>query len=194
MSMACDKSMIDSLIALGANLHHERASPAETLARSLGLLKAIPGVAVTRISPWYRTPAYPAGSGPDFVNGAAMLKSKLDSRKILSELHRVEAALGRERPVRWAPRVCDLDLLGHGDEVQPDVASLRRWMALDDAAAGEWSPDEMILPHPRMHLRAFVLVPLNDIAPDWVHPVLQLPVSALLARLAPEDVADVRPL
>ena len=158
------------------------------------MLEAKPRVRVVRRSRWYRTPAFPPGNGPDFVNGAAMLESELGPEQILSYLHEVEAELGRERPVRWAPRVCDLDLLAAGQSILPDVAEVSRWMNLDAAEAEGCAPDQLILPHPRLHLRAFVLVPLNDIAPDWVHPIPQLSVSALLSQLPPEEIAAVTAL
>ena len=183
--------MSELLIALGANLPGSHGDLRATLARALVLLEAKPRIRVVKRSRWYRTPAYPAGSGPDFVNGAAVLASDLEPERILAYLHEVEAELGRERPVRWAPRVCDLDLIAAGDRILPDVEEVSRWMRLDpDEAAGR-APDRLILPHPRLHSRAFVLVPINDIAPDWVHPVLQLPVSALLSRLPPEEIAEI---
>ena len=158
------------------------------------LLEAKPRIRVVRRSRWYRTPAYPPGSGPDFVNGAAVLSSDLEPDRILSCLHEVEAELGRERPVRWAPRVCDLDLIAAGDRILPDVEEMSRWMQLAPEEAAGQAPDRLILPHPRLHSRAFVLVPLSDIAPDWVHPVLQLSVRDMLSRLAPEEIDEVEPI
>ena len=186
--------MFELLIALGANLPKDESGLALTLTRALGLLEARAHIKVVRHSRWYSTPAYPPGSGPAFVNGAAALRSVLSPEEILHILHDVEAELGRERPVRWGPRVCDLDLLGAGQEILPDVASVKRWMSLDDQAAQESAPEQLVLPHPRLHLRAFVLVPLKDIAPGWYHPVLQLTVSEMLARLSPEETAMVKPL
>ena len=186
--------MSELLIALGANLLKDESDLASTLSRAIGLLEDNPQIEVVRRSRWYRTPAYPPGSGPDFVNGAAALKSDLRPCEILQILHEVEAVLGRERRQRWAPRVCDLDLLAAGELVQPDAASVRNWMELDDQFAQVRAPDHLILPHPRLHMRAFVLVPLNDIASTWRHPILQLTVSELLARLSPQEIAEVNPL
>lgn len=188
------ENMTDYLLALGANLPGNSGDVTSTLSRALELLKAFPHVEVAQRSRWFRTPAVPAGSGPDFVNGAASLRSTLPPDEILLKLHAVEQKLGRTRPERWAPRVCDLDLLGHGGAVLPDLASVQAWMSLSEAEAGARTPEHLILPHPRMHLRAFVIVPLCDIAPDWVHPVLQLPVATLLQRLSPEMRAGIEPL
>lgn len=186
--------MTEYLVALGANLARDTNDLTLTLAQALALLEDIPALSVSHVSRWYRTPAIPAGSGPDFVNGAAALNSDLSPDQILQILHGVEADLGRTRPERWAPRVCDLDLLAAGTAVLPDAASVERWMSLDESEAQARTPDQLILPHPRLHLRAFVLVPICDIAPDWMHPVLQLSVEDLRARLTPEMCAGIEPL
>ena len=109
-------------------------------------------------------------------------------------LHGVEDQLGRTRPVRWGPRVCDLDLLIHGDEIRPDVTAVRQWMALDDAAAANVVPDQLLLPHPRLHLRGFVLLPLQEIAADLRHPILGLTVREMAAGLPSEMLEGVEPL
>ena len=182
------------LIAMGANLAPEGGALSDTLDRALDLLGDVPGIAVARRSRWYRTPAYPPGSGPDFVNGAAALDSDLAPEELLAVLHGVEAELGRERPARWAPRTCDLDLIAIGDAILPDRPTLDRWMALDLGKAQSLVPPRLILPHPRMHERGFVLVPLADIAPDWRHPATGHSVAEMCATLPEADRAAIRPL
>ncbi len=171
------------LIALGANLPSPAGPPRATLEAALDALEA-EGVAVVGRSRWYRTPAFPPGAGPDFVNGAAALETDMAPQALLSALHRIERALGRDRRRRWAPRACDLDLLAWGAEVAPDAASVAGWIALDPAAQAERAPAGLVLPHPRLHERGFVLRPLADVAPDWVHPVLGRSVREMLAALA----------
>src|SRR5687768_8331003 len=124
------RSRLEHLIALGANLPSRVGPPVATLAAAQAALAAR-GLEVVRTSPWYRTPAFPAGAGPDFVNGAAALASILPPAAVLEALHAVERDLGRRRDRRWAPRVCDLDLLACGDAVLPDRATATRWMAAD---------------------------------------------------------------
>lgn len=181
------------LIALGANLPSPAGSPRDTLEAALAALDGGP-VAVAARSPWYRSPAFPAGAGPDFVNGAALLESTLAAAEILDALHGVEARLGREREERWAPRSCDLDLLAWDDRVLPDPATARDWIALAPDERQRRAPAGLVLPHPRLQDRGFVLRPLADVAPDWRHPLLGLNVREMLAALPADALAGMERL
>lgn len=186
--------MTKALISLGANV----ASPGHSLAGTLGdaLERVADGDRLTLVarSRWFRSPAFPPGSGPDFVNGAAAIETDLEPGEILARLHGVEAAFGRVRPARWAPRVCDLDLLACGDRILPDVQTLKRWMEIDLGEAQTVAPPRLILPHPRMHERAFVLMPLADVAPDWRHPLTGATVIEMLEALPEEARRPVEPI
>lgn len=181
------------LIALGANLPSDWGAPAETLAAALERLEQ-QGARVLKRSRWWRTPAFPAGSGPDFVNAAAALETELPPEGVLALLHAVETEMGRTRPTRWAPRVVDLDLIACADLIAPDRETAERWLRLDPAEAMKQAPEAMILPHPRLHERGFVLAPLNDVAPDWRHPLLGRTVAELLAALPVEALDGMAPL
>ena len=141
--------MTKAYVALGANLGH----PQESLQAALEDLRQTAGVGVTAVSSFYRT-APVESSGPDYVNAVAEVETTLAASELLHVLQRIENAHGRVRPagVVNAPRTLDLDLLLFGKDT---VATL-----------------ELAVPHPRMHLRAFVLVPLLEIAPDAVIPGL----------------------
>lgn len=164
------------LLGLGANLPSAtHGAPQATLAAALEALAA-EGVVVERLSPWYRSAPVPADDQPWYVNGVAAVTTRLGPTELLDVLHRIERRFGRVRRKRNEPRVLDLDLLDYDGLVQP---------------AGQ----RAILPHPRLHERAFVLLPLRDLAPAWRHPVLgdtveelvaALPAGQRVERIAPE--------
>lgn len=183
------------LIALGANLPNGAQFPAETLRAAVATLP-MNGLRVERLSRLFVTPAFPAGTGPDYVNAAARLRAApgMGPHEILAALHGVEAAFGRARVQRWGMRTLDLDLLAVGDRVLPDAETFCQWRELPPDRQVMAAPDRLILPHPRLQDRAFVLVPLYDVAPRWRHPVLGLTVGAMLRALPSADRAAVVPL
>jgi 2-amino-4-hydroxy-6-hydroxymethyldihydropteridine diphosphokinase len=186
---------VQALVALGANLPFEGDSPAHTIAQAFKAL-AEEGLSVLAFSPLYATPCFPAGAGPDYVNAAAVLKigAGVDATSILQRLHQVEEDFGRKREQRWGMRTLDIDLLALGDSVLPDEATQDAWRNLAPEAQTRLAPERLILPHPRLQDRAFVLVPLADVAPDWVHPRLGLTVRQMLAALPAADREAVKPL
>lgn len=186
--------MTVSLFAVGTNQATRGNDLASTVSTAIELLREEYRLSVKDVSPFYATPAWPPGNGPDFVNAAATLESDLHPMEILQIFHDVEARMGRERPVRWAPRTIDLDLLAVGEAILPDRETVQQWIDMSGETAAQRTPQEMILPHPRMHERAFVVVPLHDVAPKWNHPILKQSVAEILALLPPEDVDQVRRL
>ncbi len=181
------------LVALGSNATEREHSNVQLLKQAVAEIKA-EGLVTLRLSRLFSTPAFPAGAGPDFVNAALVVESPLPPEGVLAILHRVEARMGRVRRERWGQRVIDLDLLASGDRVLPDEAALRDWMALPLTEQMRRAPDRLILPHPRMHERGFVLVPLADVAPDWRHPLTGQSVREMLAALDPAEIAAIRPI
>jgi 2-amino-4-hydroxy-6-hydroxymethyldihydropteridine diphosphokinase len=181
------------LVALGANVSVNEESLEQTLARAIKAM-AESGFAIRAISRFYRTPCFPEGAGPDYVNAAIAVRSALSPSQVLERLHTIEAQFGRERVQRWGQRTLDLDLIGMEDVVLPDVTQFHQWRSLDPALQAKTAPDRLILPHPRLQDRAFVLVPLVDIARHWRHPVLGETLDQLLARLPKQDIAQVTPL
>jgi 2-amino-4-hydroxy-6-hydroxymethyldihydropteridine diphosphokinase len=158
------------LIALGSNLSSPAGSPAETVAAALAALKAN-GVTPVKVSHLYESTAWPDPNDPPYINAVAQVTTELSPAALLDRLHAMERAFGRVRSVRNAPRTLDLDILDYDGRI-------------------EGGPP--VLPHPRIDSRAFVLVPLAEIAPDWRHPISRHTAQELLAVL-PEG-GEVIPL
>ncbi|MCX7287459.1 MAG: 2-amino-4-hydroxy-6-hydroxymethyldihydropteridine diphosphokinase [Rhodobacterales bacterium] len=184
-----------ALVAFGANLPFGGDSPATTIRAAVAALEE-EGLAVLALSRFFATPCFPVGAGPDYVNAAAVLDCMqvIDLASILARLHRVEARFGRERAQRWGMRTLDIDLLAMGDSVLPDALTQDQWRLLPPSEQVRATPDRLILPHPRLQDRAFVLVPLADVAPDWVHPRTGQSVRQMLGALPAEDRDAVKPL
>jgi 2-amino-4-hydroxy-6-hydroxymethyldihydropteridine diphosphokinase len=183
------------LVAFGANLPFDGGLPTETLWKATAALSE-EGLSLLALSRFFATPCFPVGAGPDYVNAAAVLEADGDDdlASIMARLHAVEARFGRKRAQRWGMRTLDIDLLAMGDSVLPDAATQDRWRLLPAEAQIGSTPEQLILPHPRLQDRAFVLVPLADVAPDWVHPRTGLTVRQMLAALPQADRDAVKPL
>lgn len=147
--------MHEVLLGLGANL----GDPVAQLARAVRRMSAV--VRVDAVSSVYRSEPVGFADQPDFYNVVVRGRTGLEPGALLRAAQRVEAELGRERSFADAPRTIDIDLLAYGDLVM--------------------RTETLTLPHPRLHLRGFVLHPLAEVAPQWVHPVLHRNADGLLA-------------
>ncbi|PTQ74770.1 2-amino-4-hydroxy-6-hydroxymethyldihydropteridine diphosphokinase [Celeribacter persicus] len=180
-------------IAFGANLPSSAGAPLETLRAAVHALQS-KGSRISAISRIYETPCFPEGAGPDYINFAAEIETVLAPEELLALLHEVEHSFGRVRETRWAGRPIDLDLMAFEDEVFPDVASVSSWIELPLAQQSVRAPDRLILPHPRIQDRAFMLIPFADLAPDWRHPILGKTVAKMLAARPEAEKSEVKPL
>jgi 2-amino-4-hydroxy-6-hydroxymethyldihydropteridine diphosphokinase len=157
------------LIGLGANLPSSFGQPPATLRAALDRLNAA-GVETVRRSRFWHSAPVPMSDQPWYVNAVAAVATDLPSDRLLAVLHDVEAEFGRVRGVVNAPRLIDLDLLAYGREIQR-----------------EGPP---ILPHPRLDQRAFVLLPLRDIAPGWRHPLSGKTIDEMAGALPPGQIIE----
>jgi 2-amino-4-hydroxy-6-hydroxymethyldihydropteridine diphosphokinase len=155
----CISGKFPVAIALGSNLGDRIA----ILTGAIECLRTNPAIDVLAVSSWY--PTAPIGPPqPDYLNGCALLQTSLEPLELLATLHQIEAKFGRIRQEVWGARTLDLDLLLYGDRMI-DTPTLQ-------------------VPHPRMAERAFVLVPLAEIAPNWIEPKSGHPIGDLLSKLA----------
>lgn len=158
--------MAKSAIALGSNI----GDSASILIAATKTLSQTPGIFLEASSSLYKTKAV-GPSQPDYVNGCVLLQVEIIPQALLDILHQIENQFGRVRQERWGARSLDLDLLLY-DDIVLDTPTLQ-------------------IPHPRMKERAFVLVPLVEIAPDWIEPVAKCPIKQLVKKV---DCCNVRPL
>ncbi|MBI4224106.1 MAG: 2-amino-4-hydroxy-6-hydroxymethyldihydropteridine diphosphokinase [Deltaproteobacteria bacterium] len=150
--------MVRAFIGIGSNVG-DRQAQAE---RALTHLSQHPQIEILKISRWHETKAVclPGETQPDFINGAVQIETALMPEALHRTLKQIELRMGREpRPKKWRPRLIDLDLLFYGDQIVETPA--------------------LKIPHPHAHERLFVLEPLAEIAPDFVHPVLKKAVAKL---------------
>lgn len=160
--MSTSRAQLDEIgvIALGSNLPGAFGSSQDLLNAAVAAL-ADAGISVVEVSRWWRGPAWPDLSDPEYLNGVALVETTLGPRDLLLALQRTERRFGRTRRGPNAPRTLDLDLIALGR------------LVLDEPG--------LVIPHPRAQLRRFVMGPLADIAPDWRHPILGLSASDLAA-------------
>ncbi len=162
--------MIDCAIALGSN----QGNSLNILKSSLNTLNQIPGITLKQISSWYQTkPVGTPTPQPDYLNGCAVLSVEQTPEELLVILQATEIHYGRVGKGTLQARTLDLDLLLYGDVVL--------------------NTPNLTIPHPRMGERAFVLVPLAEIAPDWIEPVSGIKIATLLKNLDTSGVQSFAP-
>ena len=166
-----DKLQVDAtvLVGIGANLPTPDGTDAiDTCLQAAAALDGVAGLSLQAVSRLFQTEPVPPSDQPLYVNAVVLLRGHADPAALLAALQAIENTFGRVRSVPNAPRTLDLDILAMGGLVR-------------------LYPDPM-LPHPRMHQRAFVLAPLLDVAPNWRHPISALSARDLLGALSDQGV------
>ena len=155
------------IIGIGSNLKSDiYSSRLKACQQSVELIKK--KINVICQSSWYETAPIPHSSQSNFINGVISVKTESSSLDLLKLLLNIEIKMGRTRGVENAARIIDLDLIAYNNEIIETKS--------------------LTLPHPRFGERAFVVQPINEIAPDWIHPVLGLTMVELLTRLSDQKI------
>lgn len=178
------------LVALGANLPYQDRLPQETIQAAIVVLGE-EGAKETTRSRFYVTPCFPEGAGPDFINAVISVDFDGTPQDLVALCHRVEERFGRTRNARWSARTLDVDLLCWDDQILPNATTVREWIEAPLDVLQANAPAQLILPHPRIQDRGFVLVPMADLAPDWCHPILGQTVKDMLARLPEAEIQAI---
>jgi 2-amino-4-hydroxy-6-hydroxymethyldihydropteridine diphosphokinase len=168
------------LLGLGSNLAGRWGEPTAILAHTLQELTAA-GLRILACSSFYATAPVGLGRQPTYINAVVMAEASFGPAELLRTLKRIERRAGRRLGRHWGPRQLDIDVLDFGGRQV-------------GRPQGRQRPGQLMLPHPELHRRAFVLLPLHEIAPSWRHPRLGLSVATLLSRLPAHDRAGVRRL
>ncbi|MBU6378871.1 MAG: 2-amino-4-hydroxy-6-hydroxymethyldihydropteridine diphosphokinase [Gammaproteobacteria bacterium] len=164
------------LIAIGANVEGRFGAPAETVAQAMAILKS--DLKVSRTSPIYKSVPVGGGRQRTYLNAVIAGRFERGPARLLLILKRIERLAGRRLGRRWGPRPLDLDIIDHGGRRIGPWRGVRR--------------TPLALPHPEAHRRAFVLVPIAAVAPQWRHPVLGMTSRQLLHRIKFSERKQVR--
>ena len=156
------------LIAIGANLPQGEQSALQSCEQAVQALRAVPGLTVEAVSRWYESAPVPPSGQPSYVNGVVRGVTSLPPLVLLDHLQSIETHQGRIRSVPNAARTLDLDII-----------------AVDALCQ---NTERLVLPHPRAHERAFVLYPLRDVQPSWVHPRLHQPLEQMLQAVQGQEI------
>lgn len=178
------------LLALGSNLSYGGMQPIDVIKAAIVALKDA-GLDGVRVSAFYRTAPVPKSDQPDFINCAVTGWTDHNVMETLDICQSIEGLFGRDRAVRWGARTLDIDIINYGDQVYP---SLEEWHAVASNVSADTEMPKLVLPHPYMHKRAFVLKPLSDVVPLWSHPVYCRTADDLYSDLSVQDRAGVVPI
>ena len=147
---------------IGSNLPSKEGGRKNNILKAITYLKKLK-LNLIKISSFYETPSYPNNSDPKFINLCVKLECNLKASELLNEIKKIEKKLGRIRSKKNEPRTCDIDIIDFNGEIIKN--------------------DDFEVPHPRLHLRNFVIYPLKEIEPDWSHPIFDKKIDSFFQEL-----------
>ena len=147
---------------IGSNLSSKEGGRKNNIIKAITYLKKLK-LSLIKISSFYETPSYPNKSNPKFINLCVKLESNLKASELLNEIKKIEKNLGRTRIKKNEPRTCDIDIIDFNGEIIKN--------------------EDLETPHPRLHLRNFVIYPLKEIEPNWLHPIFDKKIDSFFQEL-----------
>ena len=155
---------------IGSNLTSIYGSKFDNIAIAINLLIKLK-IKIVKISNYYETPSYPNRNHPNFANIGLLCSYDLGYNKLFKEISLIEKKLGRKKSQKNDPRICDIDIIDFNSSVHKDK--------------------NVELPHPRAHIRNFVLYPIKEIDPNWTHPIIKIKVDKLISQLAQKSRIEI---
>ena len=155
---------------IGSNLPLDKGGRETNILKAINYLKKL-NIKLIKISSFYETPSYPNNSDPKFINLCIKLESDLKANELLNEIKKIEKKLGRIRTKKNEPRTCDIDIIDFNGEIIKN--------------------DELVTPHPMLHLRNFVIYPLKEIEPNWSHPIFKKNAKFFINKLSQKSRIEI---
>ena len=155
---------------IGTNLSSKYGDRKDNLKKTIELLK-LNNINLLKISDFYETPSYPDKTNPKFINICIKIESSLPPLILLKDLQKIETLLGRTRFKKNEPRVCDIDIIDYKGKII--------------------NKPELKIPHPKLHLRNFVIYPLREIEPEWLHPIFNKKIDIFFLKLDKNSHNDI---
>jgi len=169
------------VIGIGGNLISRFGSAVSTVQEAISRLDEDENLSVLKVSPLYKSRPMPVSDQPDYINAAVLVETELNPGQLLAFLQYMELEMGRMPSDRWGSRIIDLDILAYDLAVLPNQKS---WDDITHTMDPREVVIEAVVPHPRLHERAFASVPFAKIAPKWRHPVFGTTISEIAGNLA----------
>ena len=184
--------MSNYVVVLGSNLPSKFGNSAQTLKKCIDEIRSYYSIQFLMESNWYSSSSFVDEREPRYVNVGIRFSTNLKPIDLLNYTSSLENKYGRKRERRWEPRTCDIDILLCDQLILPSNSHFEKWFKLDFSHQITLSPNELIIPHPRLQERTFFLKPLNDLQPDWIHPFLGIKAKEMLDSLPLNELENIQ--